>query len=146
MGTEAHRDSVPCDTVVLLTKEVSVLPFRFRVNGVDLLPYIAENGIKWTRFDVEAPDTGRTLDGVMHRGRVAKKIRLDVSCRPLLSAEAAVVLNAIEPEYVTVQYVDPMSGPVVKTMYSNNIPVTCSAAFDSDTALWRDLTFPLVER
>ena len=122
------------------------MPFRFRVNGVDLLPYVAENGIKWTRFDVEAPDTGRTLDGVMHRGRVAKKVRLDITCRPLQSYEAAVVLAAIEPEYVTVQYVDPMDGLVVKTMYSNNIPVTCAMAYEDGTAVWRDLSFPLVER
>ena len=122
------------------------MAFRFRVNGVDLLPYVAENGIRWTRFDVEAPDTGRTLDGVMHRGRVAKKVRLDITCRPLLSSEAAVVLAAIEPEYVTVQYVDPMDGLTVKTMYSNNIPVTCAMAYEDGTAVWRDLSFPLVER
>ncbi len=122
------------------------MPFRFRVNGVDLLPYVAENGIKWTRFDVEAPDTGRTLDGVMHRGRVAKKVRLDINCRPLLSSETAVVLAAIEPEYVTVQYVDPMDGLTVKTMYSNNIPVTCAMAYEDGDAVWRDLSFPLVER
>ncbi len=122
------------------------MPFRFRVNGVDLLPYVAENGIRWTRFDVEAPDTGRTLDGVMHRGRVAKKVRLDITCRPLLSSEAAIVLAAIEPEYVTVQYIDPMDGLTVKTMYSNNIPVTCAMAYEDGTAVWRDLSFPLVER
>ena len=122
------------------------MPFRFRVNGVDLLPYVAENGIRWTRFDVEAPDTGRTLDGVMHRGRVAKKVRLDITCRPLLSSEAAIVLAAIEPEYVTVQYVDPMDGLTVKTMYSNNIPVTCAMAYEDGDAVWRDLSFPLVER
>ena len=43
---------------------ISVAQFRFTVNGVSLLNYLAEDGIKWTRFDVEAPDTGRTLDGV----------------------------------------------------------------------------------
>ena len=122
------------------------MAFRFRVNGVDLLHYVAENGIRWTRFDVEAPDTGRTLDGLMHRGRVAKKVRLDVTCRPLQSSEAAVVLAAIEPEYVTVQYVDPMDGLVLKTMYSNNIPVTCAMAYEDGDAVWRDLSFPLVER
>lgn len=51
--------------------------FAFTVNNVNMLPYIAEDGLKWTRFDVEAPDTGRTPDGVMHRGRVAVRIRLD---------------------------------------------------------------------
>ena len=120
--------------------------YRFTVNGVSLLNYLAEDGIKWTRFDVEAPDTGRTLDGVMHRGRVATKVRLDVTCRPLTSAEASVVLRAILPEYVTVRYIDPQDGSVTRTMYSNNIPTICATVNPDGTALWKDLTFPLIER
>ena len=120
--------------------------FRFTVNGVSLLNYLAEDGIKWTRFDVEAPDTGRTLDGVMHRGRVATKVRLDVTCRPLTSAEASVVLRAILPEYVTVRYIDPQDGSVTRTMYSNNIPTICATVNPDGTAIWKGLTFPLIER
>ena len=120
--------------------------YRFTVNGVSLLNYLAEDGIKWTRFDVEAPDTGRTLDGVMHRGRVATKVRLDVTCRPLTSAEASVVLRAILPEYVTVRYIDPQDGSVTRTMYSNNIPTLCSQVYSDGTCLWTGLTFPLIER
>ena len=120
--------------------------FCFTVNGVSLLNYLAEDGIKWTRFDVEAPDTGRTLDGVMHRGRVATKVRLDVTCRPLTSAEASVVLRAILPEYVTVRYIDPQDGSVTRTMYSNNIPTICATVNPDGTALWKDLSFPLIER
>ena len=120
--------------------------FVFTVNNVNLLPYIVEDGLKWTRFDVEAPDTGRTLDGVMHRGRVAVKVRLDVTCRPLTAAETATVLNAIAPEFVTVRYVDPMQGSVVKTMYSNNIPALCATVYDDGSARWEGLEFPLIER
>ena len=120
--------------------------FVFSVNNVNLLPYIVEDGIKWTRFDVEAPDTGRTLDGVMHRGRVAVKVRLDVTCRPLTAAETATVLNAIAPEFVTVRYEDPMQGSVSKTMYSNNIPTLCSTVSPDGTARWEGLAFPLIER
>ena len=122
------------------------MPFQFTVNDVNLLPYIAEDGLRWTRFDVEAPDTGRTLDGVMHRGKVAVKIRLDVTCRPLTSAEAAVVLNAIAPQYVTVRYTDPMYGSVTKTMYSNNIPTICATVYDDGSARWEGLELPLIER
>ncbi len=120
--------------------------FRFTVNGVSLLNYLAEDGIKWTRFDVEAPDTGRTLDGVMHRGRVASKVRLDVTCRPLKDSEVRTVLNAILPEYVTVRYIDPQDGSVTKTMYSNNIPTICATVNPDGTALWTGLSFPLIER
>ena len=122
------------------------MPFTFTVNNVNMLPFIQEDGIKWTRFDVEAPDTGRTLDGVMHRGRVAVKIRLDVTCRPLTSEEAQTVLTAIAPEFVTVRYVDPMQGSVVKTMYSNNIPALCATVYDDGSARWEGLEFPLIER
>ena len=122
------------------------MPFQFTVNNVNLLPYIAEDGLKWTRFDVEAPDTGRTLDGVMHRGRVAVKVRLDVICRPLTAQEAATVLGAIAPEFVTVRYEDPMFGSVSKTMYSNSIPALCATVYPDGTARWEGLAFPLIER
>ena len=120
--------------------------FRFTVNGGNLLNYLAEDGIRWTRFDVEAPDTGRTLDGVMHRGRVASKVRLDITCRPLKTSEAMAVLRAIIPEYVTVRYIDPQDGSVTKTMYSNNIPTICATVNPDGTAIWKGLTFPLIER
>ena len=120
--------------------------YRFTVNNIDLLPYLAEDGLQWTRFDVEAPDTGRTLDGVMHRGRVATKVRLDVTCRPLKTAEIMTVLRAIDPEFVTVRYVDPLLGNVSKTMYSNNIPALCATVHENGNAVWKGLTFPLIER
>ena len=111
-----------------------------------MLPLLAEDGIQWTRFDVEAPDTGRTLDGLMHRGRVASKIRLDLTCRPLKTSEAMQVLNAIYPEYVTVRYHDPQDGLVTRIMYSNNIPAICATVYPDGSALWEGLTFPLIER
>lgn len=116
------------------------------VNGVDMLPYVAVKGVKWQRSDVEAPDSGRTLDGIMHRGRVATKIRLDITCRPLTSSEAAIVLNAILPEFVTVSYYDPMSGSVTKTMYSNNNPASFLMRRPDGTEMWEGITFPLIEQ
>ena len=122
------------------------MAFLFTVNGLNLLPYLSEDGLRWTRFDVEAPDTGRTLDGVMHRGRVASKIRLDVRCRPLNTREMQLVLQAILPEYVTVRYTDPQDGSVTRTMYSNNIPTLCATVYDDGTARWEGLEFPLIQR
>lgn len=118
----------------------------FTVNGVNMLPFIASRGLKWQRADVEAPDTGRTLDGLLHRGRVATKIRLDISCRPLTASEASTVLNAILPEYVSVTYTDPMYGTVTKTMYSNNNPASFLMRAKDGTELWDGITFPLIEQ
>ena len=119
----------------------------FTIDGVNILPYIEEDGIKWQRNDLESPDAGRALDGVMYRGRVAMKVRMDITCRPLYSNESTIVLNAIFPEYVTVTYEDPLSGTVVtKQMYSNNVPATCATVYPDGTAVWNNITFPLIER
>lgn len=80
-----------------------------KVNGVDMTPYIEQKGIKWQRNDLDGENAGRTMDGTMHRERVTSKVRLDIACLPLPSADAAVVLNAIYPEYVEVEYIG--SGP-----------------------------------
>ena len=116
------------------------------INGTDMTPYIAPGGIKWQRNDLESPDSGRTLDGVMHRGRVTTKIRLDVTCRILRADELRVVLNTIYPEYVRVTYDDPMYGTVTKIMYSNNNPAVCELKRPGGIELWSGVTFPLVER
>ena len=118
----------------------------FSIDGVNMLPYLAEGGLRWLRNDVEAADSGRTLDGVMHRARVGTKIRLDVTCRSLTQAEAAVVLNAILPQYVSVTYDDPQDGTVTRTMYANNNPATVAAVYADGAVLWSGITFPLVER
>ena len=116
------------------------------INGTDITDFIAYNGLKWQRYDVDSPNTGRDMSGYMHRGRVATKIRLDITCRPLSAGELTTVLNLIYPEYITVQYDDPMLGTVVKTMYSNNNPAAYQQKYSSGKELWTGVTFPLVER
>lgn len=118
-----------------------------QVNGTDMTPYIAYNGVKWQRSDVDSSKAGRDLRALMHRYRVSTKIRLDVTCRPLTDSEAQIVLTAIMPEYVTVQYTDPQKGAVVtKTMYSNNNPASYLLHRKGDEDLWSGITFPLIEQ
>lgn len=116
------------------------------INNVDFTPYVAYQGFKWQRNDIDDPDTGRTMDGTMQRGRVATKIRLDITCRPLTASEVATVLSAIQPEYVSVTYTDPMSGVVTKTMYANNNPALHCIHRANGDELWNGVTFPLIER
>jgi len=118
----------------------------FTINGIDMTPYVAYGGFKWQRYDVESPNSGRSLDGLMHRGRVSTKIKLEITCRPLKSDELSIVLNAILPEFVSVTYSDPMYGTITKTMYSNNNPASYLIKKPSGIEYWGSITFPLVER
>lgn len=112
---------------------------------VDITDYLAYGGLKVTRNDVDDPDTGRDMAGTMHRGRVSSKRKLECTCRPLLQREIEILWHLLEPEYISVRYLDPQWGTTIKTMYSNNHP----AAFcirKSYGMLWSGVTFPLVER
>lgn len=122
------------------------MKMMLKINGVDFMPFIAKQGVKWQRNDIDAPNSGRTMDGQMQRGRVATKIRLDITCRPLLAEEAMLVLNTILPEYVSVDYYDPMIGYRNNvTMYSNNNPASFLIEKPEDD-WWSGITFPLIER
>lgn len=119
---------------------------RLTVNNVNLLPYIVEDGIEWSRNDVEAPDAGRTLDGVMWRGRVATKIKLKVTFMPLDHDSIHTVLTALQPEYLWVEYDDPLLGWRRAQMYSNNITAKLRIAYNQNTGKWAGFSIPLIER
>ena len=89
-----------------------------KINNVDITDYIAHQGVKWTRADIDGVNAGRSISGLMIRDRVATKIRLDITCRPLKNDELKILLNLLLPEFVTVTYDDPMYGVVSKTMYA----------------------------
>ena len=117
------------------------------INGVDFMPYTFREGFKWQHSDIDASDAGRTMDGTMIRARVTSKVRLDITCRPLTLQECSIVLTAIEPEWLTVTYTDPMQGrDVTKTMYSNNRPAAFAVKHKDGTEWWNGITFPLVEQ
>lgn len=122
------------------------MKMMLKINGVDFMPFIAKQGVKWQRNDIDAANSGRTMDGMMQRGRVATKIRLDITCRPLTAEEAHLVLNTILPEYFSVDYYDPMIGERYGvTMYSNNNPASFLIEKPDDD-WWSGITFPLIER
>lgn len=122
------------------------------INGVDFIDetnpdnsLVAYGGFKWQRNDIESPDAGRDLSGLMHRGRVSTKIRLDITCKPLTAEQAMLALQTIYPEFVTVTYTDPQDGLVTKTMYSNNNPATFLIS-KRGKEYWGGISFPLIEQ
>lgn len=120
---------------------------RITIDGTDITELIAYQGVQWKRNDIDGPNAGRTLSGLMIRDRVATKIRLDITCRILNREEVRTLLNLLMPEFVSVTYDDPMDGVVTRTMYANNNEAKFLRSLDNDSdELWDNVTFPLVER
>lgn len=119
---------------------------RIMIDGTDITDLVAFGGFKWSRNDVDAPNTGRTITGLMIRDRVATKIRLDITCRPLTHDEHSMLMQLIMPEFVEVTYDDPVYGQTTKTMYANNNSSTFLIKHPDGQEYWGSVTFPLVER
>lgn len=83
--------------------------FVFQVDGVDV-PIPSEFG--WSIQDVSAPDSGRTLDGLMHKERVTRKEKIQLKWNGKTPEETATILQAFAPEYFNVTYVCPLTNSV----------------------------------
>jgi hypothetical protein len=119
---------------------------RLIINGVDITRYVRYQGFKWSRNDVDGPNAGRNIIAEMIRDRVATKIRIDITCVPLTKAEHNMIMNLIMPEFVTVQYDDPVYGFTTKTMYANNNDSEYCIRKPNGIEYWNNVSFPLIEK
>lgn len=124
------------------------MEFIFEINGVDITPYMNFDGLKYGTNDLDSEEAGRTLDGVMHRSRVATKIRWDVRIKKLITEDVQKILQLIRPEWVTLRCTDLCEGVKTSTMYSNNhsVDMYASGVNVNGEILWSEFTFPLIEQ
>lgn len=120
----------------------------FTIGGLDIVPYIGENGIKWTANGIDSSDAGRSKDALMYRGLIGYKAKCEVACLWMEKADVGNLLRAIMPEFVTVvtDTVPWIDGTATMTMYSNNIGATVLTEYTDGTKVYGDVEFPLVER
>lgn len=118
------------------------------IDGYDFSGYIKRGGYKWKRNDIDSDRSGRiTMTMEMYRERIAIKSELTIECRPLTGAETKRILQAIEPEFVTISYLHPSRGRQDNVrFYSNNVPASFMFRKQDGTLWWDGITFPLIER
>lgn len=122
---------------------------HFEIDGVDITEYLNWDGIKYGTNDLDSEEAGRTLDGEMHRSRIATKIRWDLTTKKLTTGEARMILQLIRPEWVTLTCLDLVQGTRTYQVYSNNHSIELEASgLDavSGKLLWREFSFPLIEK
>lgn len=113
---------------------------------VDITPYIAFQGLTFSRNDVDAPDAGRDMSGLMHRGRVSVKEKMNINTIPLTKAQSSSLQTLLYPETIQVR-VTPYprtNAAQILSMYSNNVKVTYLIQYSSGEDM-QSLSFPLIE-
>lgn len=112
----------------------------------DITPWIAWQGLTFSRNDVDAPDAGRDMSGLMHRGRVSVKEKMNVQTVQLTRAQSSFLQTLLYPETIQVR-VTPYprtNGAYTMSMYTNNVKTTYVIHRQNGEDL-QSLSFPLIE-
>ena len=113
---------------------------------VDITPWIAWKGLTFSVNSIDSPDAGRDMSGLMHRGMVAIKEKMNVQTVQLTRAQSAQLHQLLLPETFQVR-VTPYprtNAEQVMSMYSNNVKTTHVVTTQSGDEL-QSLSFPLIE-
>lgn len=121
----------------------------FKINGHDYTKYLAEDGLKPTKNDLDSDGSGRNLlDGLMYRSRISTKdkwsvtfLRLDENIIKQLEADMYA-----DKDYVTVTMLDAKSNRYLdKTYYCSTINEGVQRYIGEKT-VYDGVTFNLTER
>lgn len=87
----------------------------------------------------------RTDDALMHKNRVAQKRKIAIGFNGITMEDAQTVLNAINPEYISVYYYDPMGGWQTRTFYVGDRSAPFKTFWIGNKRIDR-LSFDIIER
>lgn len=112
----------------------------------DITPWIAYQGLTFSRNDVDAPDAGRDMSGYMHRGRVGVKEKMNITTVQLTRAQSSILQTLLYPETIQVRVTPyPRTNAAhTMSMYTNNVKTTYVIHRANGEDL-QSLTFPLIE-
>ena len=112
----------------------------------DITPWIAWQGLTFSRNDVDAPNAGRDMSGYMRRGRVASKEKMNIQTIQLTKAQSSKLQTLLYPETISVRVTPyPRTNSAhTMSMYSNNVKTTYVIHRANGEDL-QSLSFPLIE-
>ena len=121
-----------------------------KIDGADFSWILNEGGIIWSRNDLDSEKTTRSqLSGEMIRKRIAIKRKLRIgNCRRMDTGQMKSLNVALMPEFIEVEYLDPIIGGVYKgTFYGSSVEATTQVydEFEKKT-YWENTSFSLTEK
>ena len=112
---------------------------------IDITPYIAFQGLTFSANSIDAPDAGRDMSGLMHRGMIAIKEKMNIQTIQLTKSQASTLITLLLPQSFEVRVTPYPQTNAAKTMtmYSNNVKTTYTIKCANDELM--SLSFPLIE-
>lgn len=111
------------------------------VNGVGIA---CPSKYQWKLQDISASDAGRTEDTVMDKHRIGQCVKLELEWQNIKPEVASDILTKFNPEYITVCYLDAMTGKYeTKEFYVGD---RSAPLYNSKLGIWSNVAFNIIER
>lgn len=113
---------------------------------VDGITMPCPSSFEWGLQDVSLGESGRTDDALMHKNRVAQKRKVAISYNGADKDVCAMVLQAVNPEYISVYYWDLMDNQYeTRTFYVGDRSAPYKCWWVGNKRVER-LSFDIIER
>lgn len=114
----------------------------YKVNGV-AMPTPKSFNVNISDLDGES---NRNANGDLIRDRIATKRKLEIEYPPLDPSDISLILKAISPVFISVEYPDPQEGGfITKTMYAGDKSSPMYSIINGQPK-WSGLKFNLIEK
>lgn len=119
----------------------------FTINGHDYTRYLADEGLRPSRNDLDRDGSGRNLlDGLMYRSRIATKAKYTVTFNRLSESIMAQLETDMDAEYVSITLLDAKSNRhVTRSYYCSTINEGVQRYVGGQT-VYDGVTFNIIER
>ena len=93
-----------------------------QIGSTDITGYIVSGGFEWERNTVDAPNSGRDMNGTMRRKIITTKDKLSITCRDLSQSELSTLVGLLSHNTISVTYFCPATADNrTATFYGSNI-------------------------
>ena len=118
-----------------------------QIGSHDYTDYVAAEGMKYSRNDLDADGSGRNvLDGLMYRHRIGSKVKWTISFIRLPESVFSQLMADMDAEYVNVTTLDPRTNArVTRTYYTSTINAGVQRYIGGQT-VYDGVTFDITER
>ena len=117
-----------------------------KINGTPTPRFPSTFSVVLSDLD-DGATTTRTMDGVLHRDRIAVKRKITLKFNFLLWEELSTLLKQMKEVFFDVEYPDPETGKSeTKTFYVGNRTAPVAQYDDTGNIYWVDISFNFIER
>lgn len=114
------------------------------INDHDYTAWIADEGYKWSRDDLDSEKTTRVKNGTMRRDKITEKRNLSYSMIDMPESLAAQLDTDLHASQFSVKYHD-LHGEQTRKFYCSQFPCNLKQIIDEGNLMWSGISFNLHE-